>query len=98
MEQTIQSLQKKVLEEQEKVAVAVQVDEAKDKALSQVTEAWRQMVNHWKTLEEQSHEISQKLLLEKAASKRLHDDMNKVGDIYSSEIKEQNSFNTTKYL
>jgi hypothetical protein len=78
LEQTIQSLQKKVLEEQEKIAVAVQVDEAKDKAIGQVTEAWRQMVNHWKTLEEQRHEVSQKLLLEKAASKRLNEDMNKV--------------------
>lgn len=41
----IQDLQKKMLEQQEKLAVALKVDRAKDQAISKLREAWTKVTN-----------------------------------------------------
>lgn len=81
LENTIQELQRRVLEEQEKLAVAVKVDEGKDKAIAQITEAWKQMVNHWRDIESDRHAMSQAVIKERAVMKQAHEEMNKVNII-----------------
>ncbi|KAL1123108.1 hypothetical protein AAG570_002196, partial [Ranatra chinensis] len=86
LEQTVQRLQKKVLEEQERVAVAVRVDSEKDRAIGRMTEGWRQMVAHWKTIEEQRHQAAQALLKEKITSKKLQEDVGKKIERWEKEV------------
>uniref|UniRef100_A0A0K8T7M8 Centrobin n=1 Tax=Lygus hesperus TaxID=30085 RepID=A0A0K8T7M8_LYGHE len=86
LEETIQSLNKRVLEEQEKLAVAMVVDEGKDKAIIQITEAWKQMVEHWKKIEADRHSMSQRLISEKAALKRAREDVDKKIERWEKEV------------
>lgn len=74
----IQNLQYRVLEEQEKLAVAVRVDQEKDKAIIQLTDAWRKLVKHWEELEEQRHSLAQQLQTEKELNKIKVEEMTKV--------------------
>jgi hypothetical protein len=66
-ERLIQQLQIHLLEEQQKLAVAVQVDGRKDQAILQFQDAWNRLVHHWKVLEEQRHNLSNRLLSEREA-------------------------------
>ncbi|KAF6213819.1 hypothetical protein GE061_011541 [Apolygus lucorum] len=86
LEETIQSLNKRVLEEQEKLAVAMIVDEGKDKAILQITEAWKQMVDHWKKIEADRHAMSQRLISEKTALKRAREDVDKKIERWEKEV------------
>lgn len=54
------------------------VDEGKDKAILQITEAWKQMVEHWKRIEADRHAMSQKIISEKSTLKRAKEDVDKV--------------------
>lgn len=67
-----------MLEEQEKVAVAMKVDEGKDRAIGQVTEAWKQMVQHWRQIESERHAMSQTLITERSEIAKQKDDIEKV--------------------
>lgn len=64
-ERLIQHLQWRLLEEQEKLAVAMKVDQGKDKAIAQLQSAWEKLVGHWKDLEEQRFGLSQQLQSER---------------------------------
>ncbi|XP_014239189.1 intracellular protein transport protein USO1 isoform X2 [Cimex lectularius] len=86
LENTIQTLNRKVLEEQEKLAVAMRVDEGKDKAIGKITEAWKQMVEHWKEIEAERHSMSQKLISERTSIKRAQEDINKKIDRWEKEV------------
>lgn len=70
----------RVLEEQERLAVAVQVDQEKDRAILQITESWRKLNNHWHELEEQRHHLAQELQKEKELSKAKTDELMKVSN------------------
>lgn len=56
-EKIIHSLETKVLELEQKVAVAVNVDAQKDELINVLTEAWTKLARHWKQLEEQRHQL-----------------------------------------
>lgn len=86
LENTIQDLQKRVLEEQEKLAVAVKVDEGKDKAIAQITEAWKQMVNHWREIEADRHALSQSIIKERAEIKQTQEEVNKKVERWEKEV------------
>ncbi|CAH1406638.1 unnamed protein product [Nezara viridula] len=86
LENTIQELQRRVLEEQEKLAVAIKVDEGKDKAIAQITEAWKQMVNHWRDIESDRHAMSQVVIKERTAMKQAHEEMNKKVERWEKEV------------
>jgi len=66
-ERLIQQLQIHLLEEQQKLAVAIQVDRRKDQAILQLKDAWSRLVHHWKVLEEQRHNLCNRLLSEREA-------------------------------
>uniref|UniRef100_A0A1B6CMZ3 Uncharacterized protein n=1 Tax=Clastoptera arizonana TaxID=38151 RepID=A0A1B6CMZ3_9HEMI len=76
-EEIIKNLQYRVLEDQEKLAVAVHVDQEKDKAIVQLTEAWRKLVQHWGELENQRHNLSLQLQTEKSMSRSKLEEMAK---------------------
>lgn len=61
-ESLIQNLQLRLLEEQQKVAVAMKVDQEKDQAISKLTEGWSKLVGHWRDLENQRNNLARKLL------------------------------------
>ncbi|XP_063243950.1 uncharacterized protein LOC134543093 isoform X2 [Bacillus rossius redtenbacheri] len=52
-EQLIRQLQGRLLEEQQRLAVALEVDRAKDRAITRLRAGWRQLAAHWRGLEEQ---------------------------------------------
>jgi len=77
-ERLIQQLQIHLLEEQQKLAVAVQVDRCKDQAILQVQGAWNCLVQHWKELEEQRHSLASRLQREREAHQRQESEMMQV--------------------
>ncbi|XP_021939733.1 uncharacterized protein LOC110839654 isoform X2 [Zootermopsis nevadensis] len=74
-ERLIQQLQISVLEEEQKLAVAVQVDRGKDKAILQLQDAWIRLVQHWKELEEQRHSLTSRLHSERKEHQRQESEM-----------------------
>ncbi|XP_073991845.1 uncharacterized protein isoform X2 [Rhodnius prolixus] len=86
LENTVQTLQRRVLEEQEKVAVAMKVDEGKDRAIGLVTEAWKQMVQHWRQIESERHAMSQTLITERSEIAKQKDDIEKKITRYEKEM------------
>ncbi|XP_046671592.1 uncharacterized protein PF11_0207-like isoform X2 [Homalodisca vitripennis] len=80
-EQQIQVLQLRVLEEQEKLAVAVRVDQEKDRVIIQITESWRKLNDHWGELEEQRHRLAQQLQEERELAKVKSNELTKVVDM-----------------
>lgn len=86
LENTVQTLQRRVLEEQEKVAVAMKVDEGKDRAIGQVTEAWKQMVQHWRQIEAERHAMTQTLINERSEIAKQKDDIEKKIVRYEKEM------------
>ncbi|XP_043279919.1 major antigen isoform X2 [Venturia canescens] len=60
-EHLIQELQKRLLEQQEKVAVAIRVDNEKNAAISQFQEAWSKLRQRWETLEKDHSELESTL-------------------------------------
>jgi stress response protein SCP2 len=80
-EKLIQKLQICLLEEQQKLAVAVQVDRGKDQAILQLQDAWIRLVQHWKELEEQRHSLAGRLHSEREAHQRQESEMVQVNII-----------------
>jgi hypothetical protein len=80
-ERLIQELQICLLEEQEKLAVAVQVDRGKDQAILQLQDAWIHLVRHWKDLEEQRHSLASRLHSEREDHQRQESEMAQVNII-----------------
>lgn len=77
-ERLIQQLQARLLEEQQKLAVAVQVDRGKDQAILQLQHAWKRLVRHWIELEEQRHNLASRLQSEREAHQRQESEMSQV--------------------
>lgn len=77
-ERLIQQLQARLLEEQQKLAVAVQVDRGKDQAILQLQHAWKRLVHHWIDLEEQRHNLASRLQNERAEHQRKESEMAQV--------------------
>ncbi|XP_023726114.1 uncharacterized protein LOC111874655 isoform X3 [Cryptotermes secundus] len=74
-ERLIQQLQARLLEEQQKLAVAVQVDRGKDQAILQLQHAWKRLVHHWIELEEQRHNLASRLQNEREEHQRKESEM-----------------------
>lgn len=60
-EKLIQELQMKILEMQQRLAVAYQVDSAKDEAILRFHEAWEKVAHRWQSLEAERNTLSKKL-------------------------------------
>lgn len=58
----IQELQSKILELQQNLSVAQKVDAEKEEVIKQLQNAWLQLVEHWKELEQQRQDLA--LILE----------------------------------
>lgn len=67
-EKIIQDLQLKYLEMQQRLAVAVQVDCAKDAAILRFHEAWEKVADRWQALETERNQLAQKLSTVKGKS------------------------------
>ncbi|KAI5755286.1 hypothetical protein M8J77_015701 [Diaphorina citri] len=85
-EQLIQQLQFRLLEEQEKVAVAIKVDQEKDKAIRTLQTGWGKLVAHWREIEEQRHDLTNKLLTEKQERQNEVLELNKKLERYEREV------------
>jgi hypothetical protein len=82
-ERLIQQLQAHLLEEQQKLAVAVQVDRGKDQAILQLQLAWKRLVCHWTELEEQRHDLASRLQRDREAHQRQESEMAQVNLVVS---------------
>lgn len=60
-EQLVQALQTKLLESQQKLAVALQVDTDKDAAIAKLQGAWNSLADHWRSVEDQRHALTKQL-------------------------------------
>lgn len=60
----IQQLQKKILEQQEKLAVAMKVDKAKDVAINKLREAWLRLTGSLDRAEERHRAALDKMVRE----------------------------------
>lgn len=77
-ERLIQQLQICLLEEQQKLAVAVQVDRCKDQAILQLQDGWNHLLHHWKELEEQRHCLASRLHSEREEHQQQESEMAQV--------------------
>ena len=78
-EQLVQALQTKLLESQQKLAVALQVDSDKDAAITKLQGAWNSLVEHWRSLEEQRHSLTKLIQDQKHTSESQLKQMHEVG-------------------
>lgn len=85
-EQLIHNMQYRILEQQEKLAVAVQVDQEKDKAIQHIRDAWHQLTRHWAKLEDQRHKLAQELEKERDESKKKEMEISKKVERWNTEI------------
>lgn len=85
-EQLIHNLQYRVLEQQEKLAVAMHVDQEKDKAIQQIRDAWHQLTTHWTELEDQRHKLAHELQKERDVSKQRELEISKKVERWNTEI------------
>uniref|UniRef100_A0A8D8S8D6 Centrobin n=1 Tax=Cacopsylla melanoneura TaxID=428564 RepID=A0A8D8S8D6_9HEMI len=85
-EQLIQQLQFRLLEEQEKVAVAMKVDSEKDKAIRTLQSGWAKLVAHWREIEEQRHDLTNRLLNEKQERQNEVTELTKKLERYEREV------------
>lgn len=74
----IQQLQKKILEQQEKLAVAVKVDRAKDAAIGKLREAWLKLTGSLDKAEERHRAALEKMDREVENFRMIADDAQKV--------------------
>lgn len=75
----IQQLQKKILEQQEKLAVAVRVDRAKDAAIAKLRDAWLRLTSSLDKAEERHQGALEKMVREVENFRMVADDAQKVG-------------------
>lgn len=74
----IQQLQKKILDQQEKLAVALKVDRAKDAAITKLREAWLKITGSLDKAEERHRSALEKMVREVENFKMVADDAQKV--------------------
>lgn len=74
----IQQLQRKILEQQEKLAVAIKVDRAKDAAISKLKEAWLRLTGSLDKAEERHRTALDKMCREVDNFKMVAGDAQKV--------------------
>lgn len=85
-EQLVQALQTKLLESQQKLAVAVRVDSDKDAAISKLQGAWNSLADHWRSLEEQRHYLAKQLQDTKLSSESQLKQMHEKIERYETEL------------
>ncbi|XP_026272685.1 centrobin isoform X2 [Frankliniella occidentalis] len=87
-EHLVQALQTKLLESQQKLAVALQVDSDKDAAIAKLQSAWNSLANHWRTVEDQRHLLTKQLQDQKLGSenqlKQMKEDHTKLVELQSA--------------
>lgn len=74
----IQQLQRKILEQQEKLAVAMKVDKAKDNAISKLRESWLKLTCSLDKAEERHRSALEKMTREVDNFKLVAEDAQKV--------------------
>lgn len=74
----IQQLQKKILDQQERLAVAVKVDRAKDAAINKLREAWLRLTGNLDKAEERHRQALEKMVREVENFRMVADDAQKV--------------------
>ncbi|XP_061705110.1 repetitive organellar protein isoform X2 [Cydia pomonella] len=85
-EAIIQQLQKKILEQQEKLAVAVKVDHSKDQAISKLREAWLKLTSSLDRAEERHKAALDKMMREVDNFKAVADEAQKKTSHFESEL------------
>ncbi|KAJ8719234.1 hypothetical protein PYW07_016790 [Mythimna separata] len=85
-ESMIQQLQKKILEQQEKLAVAVKVDRAKDAAIGKLREAWLRLTGDLDKAEERHRAALDKMVKEVDNFKMVADDAQKKTSHFEAEL------------
>lgn len=68
----IQELQSKILEQQQTLSVAQKIDAEKEEIIKQLQNAWLQLVEHWKELEQQRQELALILEQERIEARNLN--------------------------
>lgn len=74
----IQQLQRKILEQQEKLAVAIRVDRGKDTAINKLREAWLRLTHSLDRAEERHRAALEKMVKEVDNFKMVANDAQKV--------------------
>ncbi|KAI8420630.1 hypothetical protein MSG28_007874 [Choristoneura fumiferana] len=85
-EAMIQQLQKKLLEQQEKLAVAIKVDRSKDEAIAKLREAWLKLTSSLDRAEERHRAALDKMVLEVENFKVGADEAQKKTNHFESEL------------
>lgn len=85
-EAMIQQLQKKLLDQQEKLAVAMKVDRAKDAAISKLREAWLRLTNSLDRAEDRHRKALEKMICEVENFRVVADDAQKKTSHFESEL------------
>ncbi|XP_038221076.1 MAR-binding filament-like protein 1 [Zerene cesonia] len=85
-ESMIQQLQRKILEQQEKLAVAVKVDKAKDAAISKLRDAWLRLTGSLDKAEERHRSALEKMTREVDNFKVVAEDAQKKTRHFESEL------------
>lgn len=85
-ESMIQQLQKKILEQQEKLAVAVKVDRAKDAAIGKLREAWLKLTGSLDKAEERHRAALEKMDREVENFRMIADDAQKKTSHFEAEL------------
>ncbi|XP_052754496.1 repetitive organellar protein [Galleria mellonella] len=85
-ESMIQQLQKKILDQQEKLAVALKVDRAKDAAITKLREAWLKITSSLDKVEERHKTGLEKMMREVESFKMVASDAQKKTNHFESEL------------
>ncbi|XP_063827252.1 uncharacterized protein LOC135076759 [Ostrinia nubilalis] len=82
----IQQLQKKILDQQEKLAVALKVDRAKDNAIAKLRDAWHKITGSLDKAEERHRSALEKMVREVENFKMVADDAQKKTNHFEAEL------------
>ncbi|CAB3251323.1 unnamed protein product [Arctia plantaginis] len=85
-ESMIQQLQKKILDQQERLAVAVKVDRAKDAAINKLREAWLRLTGNLDKAEERHRQALEKMVSEVENFRMVADDAQKKTSHFETEL------------
>ncbi|CAK1541243.1 unnamed protein product [Leptosia nina] len=85
-ESMIQQLQRKILEQQEKLAVAMKVDKAKDAAITKLREAWLKLTNNLDKAEERHRNALERMTQEVDNFKLVAQDAQKKTNHFETEL------------
>lgn len=77
----IQQLQRKILEQQEKLAVAIKVDRAKDSAINKLRDAWLRLTSSLDKAEERHRSALDKMVHEVENFKTVAGEAQKVNNV-----------------